>query len=152
MVVDKCARLLVLLMLAGGCSEENPDPRALPQSDSELSLDEGLDDFDIWLPDSATDVRFGYFVGIQEDGFKLRFDFKCNEMKEFFRRSRFQAILEKGGEAPDLVETMMIQYDWEFSGTLIAVSDGVPGQIPYRDLAIEQAAQEKCVAYVSAFR
>src|SRR5215212_5633895 len=108
---------IAALLLAGplsACSwngSPNPDPRAYPGADSEVTLEEGLRDHRLKLPEAAEEVHFGAYIG-REDSLDLNFDVACRSVSRFLAASGFTSGLY-AGVVPSLIISLSEARGWD---------------------------------------
>jgi hypothetical protein len=148
--------LLSLLMVASlfACSSKesaNPDPRAYPGADSDVTLETALGDHGLKLPGAASDVHFGAFSG-REYSFQLSFDIACSSVPGFLTASSFTAPL-RTGVVPSLVYSAGLSRGWDVErfGSPRGIEEDIRGVL-HRSVLVVDLTAPNCRVFVASFK
>lgn len=145
---------LLLVVLLSACSSKespNPDPRAYPGADSDVTLDTALHDHRLMLPQGASEIHFGAFSG-REYSFQMSFDVACSSVSSFLTISSFKAPLQTD-VIPSLVYSAGLSRGWEVErfDNPRGVEEDVLG-ILHRSVLVVDLAAPNCRIFVASFK
>ena len=147
---------IVALLLAGSLSacswngSPNPDPRAYPGADSEVTLEKGLRDHRLKLPEAAEEVHFGAYIG-REDSLDLNFDVACRSVSRFLAASGFTSALQ-ADVVPSLVTSVSRAHGWDVERykNPRGIEEDISGSVN-RSVLVVDTSGGKCRVFVSSF-
>ncbi|MFB6721003.1 hypothetical protein ACFCV3_12615 [Kribbella sp. NPDC056345] len=150
--------LLVLCVVSPvlvGCSiqeDPNPDPRAYTDSAGYVTLDKALKDNGITLPEDASEVRFGSYVG-QDESFDLTFGTGCGSVPRFLQESSLKGELEQSTLLPSLVEGAGSAHGWKIDSYREprGIEDDRWKSV-LRSVVVAKDAEGACKVFLSALR
>jgi hypothetical protein len=136
-----CLLFGLLLVTLIACSEAvNPDKRALPDSESDVSLSEALTDFSVSLPGEASAVEYGLFASV-DTGLTLKFDLPCSEIGSFLSASGMPPLTRA---VPNLAEVHTNRYGWEIPGAAVRGAEDKGEDGMYRGVKVQQMPGHSC--------
>jgi hypothetical protein len=146
--------LTVVLLLAVVCAacasknRSNPDPRAYPESEPDISLSQALQDHRLRLPEGVANVRFGAY-NPRNYGLYLRFDISCSSVSAFLNGSEIKSELTPNN-IPSAVASIGKRYDWAVDTySHPRGAEDVLGSVDRSLLVVDRGAQECRVFVVS---
>ena len=112
-IVARVAISAVLVAVVAACSlhHRNPDERAYPDSEPDISLSEALQDHGLALPANTSNIGFGVFTP-REYNFYLKFDTACSVVPAFLAASGFKGV-PRSGDIPEVVRSIGRRYGWD---------------------------------------